>query len=209
MRDGPQQVNRSLSSHRLTRTKISTFFEPDKSGSIEAVMSRKWNREAAESAQVDGDKKEMGEYKSNARMDDMPIDWVEQVISFLPLADVYKCKSVCMAWKVAADRVLSDWETLVIVRSDIKTRPADKDHIFMPGDAEKWIERTKQLVRLKKLFVNGTDFRSNLRAVVQELVIRNASTLTLLRMRSELLPFDPNRPVVFSNLRDLEWILIG
>ena len=71
-------------------------------------MPRKRMRKAAESAPVDDDKKDMGGYEPKMRMGDMPIDCVEQVISFLPLVDVYKCKSVCKAWHVAADRVLTE-----------------------------------------------------------------------------------------------------
>ena len=65
-----------------------------------------------------------------------------------------------------------------------------------------------QLVRLKKIFISGYYFRSKLLMVVNDVVLRNASTLTLLHMGSELRPFDPNRPVVFSNLRDLECSLM-
>ena len=87
-------------------------------------------------------------------MDDMPIDWIEQVISFLSLTDVYKCKSVCMAWHVAADRVLSDWETLRLTESNEWPVTADRDQIVL-NDDETWIERLKQLVRLKEIYVTG------------------------------------------------------
>ena len=92
-------------------------------------MPRKRIRIAAKSAQVDDDKK--GGYESSMRMDDMPIDWIEQVISFLSLTDVYKCKSVCMAWHVAADRVLSDWETLRLTESNEWPVTADRDQIVL------------------------------------------------------------------------------
>ena len=180
-------------------------------------MPRKRNRNAAKSAQVDGDKKEMGGYESKMRMDDMPVDWIEQVLSFLPITDVYKCRSVCKAWYVAADRVLSDWETIVIVIKDPKglraiagkERPvrADKNRIFLK-DAKR-IKRLTQLVRLKEIFVPDCHFRSKLHAVVDDIVLRNAATLTLLHMRSEQMPLDPKRPVVFHNLRDLECSLMN
>ena len=159
---------------------------------------------AAESGQVDGDKKGMRGYESSMRMD-MPIDCVEHVISFLSLIDVYKCRSVCMAWRVAADRVLSVWETLVIVKKQSKTRPviADKNQIFLI-DGDQAIKRLEQLIRLKKIFVTEGHFGEDGRAVVEDVVIRNVATLTLLHMRLERLPLDPKRPVVFSNLRDLE-----
>ena len=78
---------------------------------------------------------------------------------------------------------------------------------------ETWIERLKQLVRLKEIYVTGNYFESEKLAVVDDVVFRNAATLTLLHMRSERLPFDPKRPVVYHNLRDLycmdvAWILI-
>ena len=156
-----------------------------------------------------GNKKAMEGYKSKMQMDDMPIDWVEQVITFLPLTEVYKCRSVCMAWHVAADRVLNDWETLVIGKKEFKTRSdrADKNHIVMQKDAdcETWIKRLKQLVRLKRMLVTGDYyFWSMLRPVVSDVVFRNAATLMLLHVGWARLPFDPKHPVVFRNLRDLE-----
>ena len=48
------------------------------------------------------------------QMDDMAIEWVEQVLSSLPLSDVYKCRSVCKKWQAATDYVISDWETLAL-----------------------------------------------------------------------------------------------
>ena len=195
MRDGPQQVDHSLSP-------LSTAFFKPESCSIETVMSRERIRKA-ESSQADGDKKGMGGYESKMRMDDMPIDWVEQVISFLPLVDVYKCKSVCKAWHVAADRVLSDWETLVLEDIEMRAVRAGKNQIFLQNDAKTWIKRLKQLVRLKEIFV-FVCFSPNLLAAADDVVHRNAATLTLLHMGSEPLPFDHNHALLFSNLRDLE-----
>ena len=166
-------------------------------------MSRKRMREAAVSARVDGDKKAKRRYVSNMQMDDMPIDCVEQVISFLPITDVYKCKSVCMAWHVAADRVLSDWETLVMRDRDKRPVITDKNQIFVNEDGP-WIERLKQLVRLKKIFFPDGYFCSKLRGVGNNIVLRNAATLTRLHMSSEPVPLDSVHPVVFNNLRDLE-----
>ena len=176
-------------------------------------MPRKRIRKAAATAQMDGVKMGMGGYESKMRMDDMPIDWIEQVLTFLPLTDVYKCKSVCKAWHVAADRVLSDWETLVMKdkktqlvtgKKQIKTRPvrADKNQIFVTDDAT-WLKRLKQLVRLKEIFVTGR-YCSKLQTVVNDVVIRNANTLTFLHMDTKRLPFDPKQLVVFDNLRDLK-----
>ena len=169
-------------------------------------MSRKRIGKVVEAAQVDGNK--MGGYESKMRMDDMPIDWVEQVISFLPLTDVYNCKYVCMAWNVAADRVLSDWETIVIVTKEGSGSviAENENHIFLNG-AETWTERLKPLVRLKRIFVPGRYIRFKL-LDVDDVVLRNANTLTLLHMGLEQLPFDLKRPVVFSNLRDLECIYL-
>ena len=204
VRDGPQHVSRSLSSHRPTLSTTSSFIEPEMSCSIDAVVSRLRIQEAAESAPEDGDKETMGGYVSSMQMDDMPIDWVEQVISFLSLTDVYKCKSVCKAWHVAADRVLSDWETLALAYEWDETcgGAPRKNRIFL-NDDETWIERLQQLVRLKKVSVTVNLYWTELLPVVKDVVLSNAATLTLLHMRSEL-PFDVNRPVVFSNLRDLE-----
>ena len=169
-------------------------------------MSRKRIREAAGSAQVDGDKnkKKMEGYKSIMTMDDMAIEWVEQVLSFLPLTDVYKCKSVCKEWQAAANYVISEWETLVLVIKDRRAIRPDKNEIFLQNEAEKWIKRLKQLVRLKRIFVTGNYFRPELLPVVDDVVLRNASTLTILHMISKPLPFDPKQPVVFLNLRDLD-----
>ena len=166
-------------------------------------MPNKRIGQADDSDQVDDDKK-ANRGEPCRRMDDMPIDWIEQVISFLPLTDVYKCRSVCKAWNVAADRALSDWETLVMGNEpSLKT---DKNQIFMnDADCETWIKRLGQLVRLKRIFVtDGYYFWSKLWPVVNDVVLRNAATLTLLHMEWEPLPFDPDRPVVFHNLRDLE-----
>ena len=212
VRDDSQQIDHSLSSHRLPQCPtLDPTFElliADKSSSIKADMSRKRTGEAADSAQVDGDKK--AGYESKMQMDDMPIDWVEQVLSFLPLTDVYKCKSVCKAWHVAADRVLSDWETLGMRKEKPYRWALDQNKIFLQDDADcrTWIKRLKRLVRLKKIFVPDCYFRSKLRAIVDDVVLRNASTLTLLRMRSGWLPFDPKRPVVFHNLRDLDCSMV-
>ena len=174
-------------------------------------MPRERIRKAVESAQVDGDKnqKKTGGYESKMRMDDMAIEWVEQVLSFLPLTDVYKCKSVCKEWHVAADRVLSDWEKLVIEMEDDDNGTsviliADKNQIFLQNDPETWIKRLKQLVRLKKVFINGNYFGSEIWGVGDDVVLRNALTVTTLHMSSKRLPFDPNRPVVFCSLRELE-----
>ena len=181
-----------------SRDPLLPAFKPDKS-SIKAVMPRKRiSRKAAKSAQLDGDKKGMGGYKSKMRMDDMPVDWIEQVISFLSLTDVYKCRSVCMAWHVAADRVLSDWDILELAygsgshcgdaphqisilldKAAVLTDRQDRGH---PIDAETWIKRLKPLVRLKKIFLTGNYLWSEPRAVVNDVVLRNASTLTTLHM---------------------------
>ena len=86
------------------------------------------------------------------------------------------------------------------------TRPvrADKNQIFVNNKDEAWIKRLEQLVRLKKIFITDGYFGTKLPEVGPDVVLRNAATLTLLHMRSEWLPFDPKRPVVFSNLRDLK-----
>ena len=165
MRDGPQHWE--FKSQRLLST-ASPFFEPDKSCSIEAVMP------AAESAQVDGDKKTVGGYASKMRMDDMPVDWIEQVLSFLPLTDVYKCRSVCMAWHVAADRVLNDWETLVIGEKQRRERPVRADNYFFinretlvrkggvrqPFTADKREGKTRPVRDKNQIFVqNDADYK--------------------------------------------------
>ena len=193
-------------------------FEPDKS-SIKEVTSRKRIKKAAESTQMDGDKKTNGGYESIMTMDDMAIEWVEQVLSFLPLADVYKCKSVCKEWHAAANYVISDWEKQELVFRNFETGPVrtGKNQIFIDraaiqlngevaneAHAQTWIKRLKQLVRLKEIFIPGSCIWSKVLAVGKEVVFRNASTLTLLHMRSERLPFDHKRPVVFHNLQDLE-----
>ena len=187
-------------------------------------MPRKRIGKAANSAQVDGDKKGMGGYVSKMRMDDMPIDWIEQVISFLPITDVFKCRSVCRTWYVAANNVLSDWETLMIVMKDGKTQPVrtDKNEIFLTKDkvwfnrsldhgqgtsgqrtanaphAQTWIERLKQLARLKEMrfFMLGfDDWTLALVAVVDDVVLRNQSTLTILNVVLQRQSWEPNHPV--------------
>ena len=39
-------------------------------------------------------------------MDDLPQDCVEHIFSFLPIADVFVCRSVCGKWREAADCVI-------------------------------------------------------------------------------------------------------
>ena len=183
-------------------------------------------------APVDDDKREKRE-ESNMRMDDMAIEWVEQVLSFLPLSDVYKCRSVCKTWQAAANYVISDWETLEVVVRKCKQWPVrtDKNQIFLITDSalchrrrhrrglahvysrnkkvltyvQTWIERLNQLGRLREIRFVDDDFAfgTAARAVVNDIVLRNANTLTL--MRGELLPLQASHRVVFSNLRDLEF----
>ena len=160
-------------------------------------------------------------------MDDMAIEWVEQVLSFLPLSDVYKCRSVCKKWQAAADYVISDWETLALAYDlGSKCRAAPhKNWIVLnkaadsinrqararpmiwrrrQTDAATWIEQLKQLVRLKEIFVADRQSESKLVAVVNDVVLRNAATLMNLHMSSMQLPFDPDHTVMFRNLRDLD-----
>ena len=192
----------------------------------------RWLPGAPVSAPVDHDEREKRE-ESNMQMDDMAIEWVEQVLSFLPITDVYKCRSVCKKWQAAANYVLSDWETLELMFRDGKTRPVrtDKNQVFlnnitiqsyrrprlaqvMTGHEAKdqshdliWIERLNQLVRLKeiRLVVYDASLCLKLLAVTYDVVLRNANTLnTLLNIDLKLLPFNPNLPVVFHNLKHLE-----
>ena len=108
-----------------------------------------------------------------------------------------------MAWHVAADRVLSDWDTLVLRDNRGWPVVAGKNQIWLQNDAETWIKRLEHLVRLKRIFVTGDRIGSKLLPVVHDVVVRNAASLTLLHMRSELMPFGP-RGTVFHNLRDLD-----
>ena len=165
-------------------------------------------------------------------MQDMAIEWLEQVLSFLPLPDVYKCKSVCKEWQAAANDVIRNWKTLVLVVRDSKTLPVrtHNNQIFMDraaispksrsrflhwrmrneqanrSHAQSWIKRLKQLVRLKEIRFDIMKplCGESLVPVVDDIVLRNASTLTRLHIGSQKLPFDPKRPVVFHKLRDLE-----
>ena len=144
-------------------------------------MPRKRTREAAESAQVDGDKKAEGGYVSKMRMDDMPFDCVKHVLSFLPITDVYKCKSVCRTWQEVANYVISHCTTLTLAYKWASNCPGaphqnriilNKPAVFInrqararpmfwsrtkteTTDAATWIKRLEQLVRLKEIFVTG------------------------------------------------------
>ena len=55
-------------------------------------------------------------------MDDMAVEWVEQVLSFQSITDVYKCRSVCKKWQAAANYVISDWTKLELVVREIQCR---------------------------------------------------------------------------------------
>lgn len=47
-------------------------------------------------------------------MDDLPFLCVEKILSFLPLKDMFVCKSVCWMFKFAADYVIKNWDLLVL-----------------------------------------------------------------------------------------------
>ena len=141
-------------------------------------MPRKKIREADESAKVENDKKATRR-DSDMRMDDMAIEWVEQVLSFLPITEVYKCRSVCKKWQAAANYVIKGCSTMTLVLPTHQGGSNDRDaehenrivlktaavYIVRQGrarqmiwrkataetDAAMWIERLKPFVRLKTL----------------------------------------------------------
>ena len=195
---------------------------------IETGMPRKRIGQAADANQVD---KKAKREESNMQMDDMAIEWVEQVLSFLPLTEVYKCRSVCKKWQAAADYVISDWETLTVACEwgsncadahlknrillnkaavSVNRQARARSMIWHRRQTETdatWIKRLKQLVRLKEIFVTDNcegHLESKLVAVVNDVVLRNSATLTLLHMRWMPLRLNPNHAVVFRNLRDLD-----
>ena len=165
------------------------------------------------------------------RMDDMAIEWVEQVLSFLPITDVYKCRSVCKKWQAAANYVISDCSTLalaykwgtncrdaphknrillnkaaVLIDRQARRRPMIWRRTKTETNAATWIERLKQIVRLKAFHfvMEGFAYSEDLMPVVDDVVRVNASSLTLLHLSSMPLPIHPNHPLVFPNLQDLE-----
>ena len=168
------------------------------------------------------------------RMDDMAIEWVEQVLSFLPITDVYKCRSVCKKWQAAANYVISDCSTLALAYKWGSTRDAPhKNRILLntaavlmdrqarkrpwiwhkkktETDATTWIERLKHIVRLKAFYFveEGFAYSEDLVPVVHDVVRVNASSLKLLHMSSIPVPSDPNHTVMYSNLQDLECSLL-
>ena len=205
--------------------------QQDKFYFIARVMLRQWIYKICKSAEVAPKTKEQ---KTGLVMDDMAIEWVEQVISFLPLTDVFKCRSVCKMWQAAANNVISDWEKLVLevrsMRSPVRGKERAENTIFLfksiirrPGqydlalcdnpaiqkEALAWIERLKQLARLKEIRFQ-TDYLWEFKAltdVLDDVMIRNARTLCTLRLDFQLLPLNQKPPVVFGNLRELECTL--
>ena len=112
-------------------------------------------------------------------MDNLPSDCVEHFLSFLPIADVFVCRSVCQKWKGAADSVIRGQKELkfyvvennmqtgirdgiVLRQSEHPVRPDDETPVSLmccwrtqPNErnADVWTKRLEGMVRLEKLVV--------------------------------------------------------
>lgn len=60
---------------------------------------------------------------------DLPIEWVAQILSFLPLAQQFACKSVCRKWFLAANQSLADQDEVTFLR-DRRAEDRNKDRIL-------------------------------------------------------------------------------
>ena len=115
-------------------------------------------------------------------MDGLAFECVEHILSFLPIADVFVCRSVSQKWKGAADSVIRGQKTLTffVVRNNKRTgkrnsivlrqseyliqpvRPDDETPVSLMGcwrtqpnrrNANEWIKRLEGIGRLEKLVV--------------------------------------------------------
>ena len=119
-------------------------------------------------------------------MDDMPQECVEHILSFLPIADVFVCRSVCGKWKGAADSVIRRQKELkfivvdnnkrtgtrngiVLRQSEHPVRPDDETPVSLMGcwrtqpherNASVWTKRLELMVRLEMLTVVCVSFIS-------------------------------------------------
>ena len=109
-------------------------------------------------------------------MDNLPLECVANILSFLPIADVFVCRSVCGKWKEAADSVIRDHKTLIILvaqnnkrttmreaivlrQSESPVRSDDETPVSLMGcwrtqpnrrNAGEWKKRLEGMVRLEK-----------------------------------------------------------
>ena len=114
-------------------------------------------------------------------MDNLPLECVEHILSFLPIADVFVCRSVCEKWKGAADLVIRSQKALTffVVRGNRRTgkrdgivlwqnrspvQPDGRTPVSLMGcwrtqpnecNASVWDKRLEGFVRLEKLTVPG------------------------------------------------------
>ena len=112
-------------------------------------------------------------------MDNLPPECLTNILSFLPIADVFVCRSVCGKWKGAADSVVRGLKALKFYVVDTNKRTGKRDGIVLRQSKNAlrsddqtplslrgcwrtrpngrnigfWIKRLERMVRLKKLSV--------------------------------------------------------
>lgn len=145
--------------------------------------------------------------ESQSVMDRLPLELVERIFESLPIADNFVYQSLCDKWRSAGVHTLSHWKSVYFCtywKYKEAYKPGKNVLVLVQSvrdPEDKWMERMKCFVRLEKMIVDTC--AGCLFPVLKDVVIRNCSTLTVLQMHTEPLPFDRKNPISYPNLKRL------
>ena len=155
-------------------------------------------------------------------MEDLPPECLQNILSFLPIADVFVCRSVCRKWKGAADSVIRGQQALTFIIVDNNKRTGKRNGIVLRQSEHPlrhddqtplslrgcwrtrpngrnigvWIKRLQGMVRLEKLVV-VFEFRSRYKLAdpLKSLIdaVIMRNASTLTTIDCNLLLFDPKQ----------------